>query len=279
MPIMDRGAPKVMAEVNKPNLPLPNFRTARLVGIFNVVFATEILFCGICMSGYIAMIPMWAGLMNRVQKSALEQGERARKGELQVLDEQEAAATTVEEKALVKARREELEKRPPSALPASMDFNKMGLTDPVSVTWSWAEVLSGIVVNVLMLISGIGLLRWRGWARSLGIWTAVLKIVRLVLIYGAFIALIVPPLARNMGEMVIQMSAQQPGMMPAGKGGMPPVALFVRVYTVMYSVMGVGVIVLGVIYPLVVLWLLTRPGVKSACSGAFRLPREPNQPC
>ena len=110
-------------------------------------------------------------------------------------------------------------------------------------------------------------------------WTAVLKVVRLTSSYSVFIVAIVPVVAKNLGEMVVQMAAQQQGPLPAGPGGMPAATMLVRVYMVVYSVMGGGMIVLGSVYPLVVLWLLTRPGVKSACSGEFLLPREPGQPC
>ena len=33
----------------------------------------------------------------------------------------------------------------------------------------------------------------------------------------------------------------------------------------MYSGMAVGMIILGSIYPLIVIWTLTRPGVRAAC--------------
>jgi hypothetical protein len=99
-----------------------------------------------------------------------------------------------------------------------------------------------------------------------------------VVLYGFFIVVIVPPVARNLGEMVVQMAAQQQIPMAAPKTAMPDAALFARIYTVMYSVMGVGMAALGSVYPLIVLWLLTRPGVKSACAGVYKLPPEPNQP-
>ena len=255
----------------------PNFRSARLVGIFNVFFAAQILICGLCMSGYTLTLPMWLRLFSQVQKQTEERAEQLKTAQLEAAIEREKAAKTDPEKIEAAARRIEVETRPKAALSMSMDFTRMGLADPKIIAWSWAELISSLTLNSMMLASGIGLLHWKPWARSLGIWTAALKIVRLVLVYGYFVLSVVPVLAQRMGEAVVAMMAQQPGTM-GPTGGAPPVSLFVRIYLITYSGMGVGMILIGVVYPMIVLWLLTRPGVKSACSGLLKLPMEPKQP-
>ncbi len=69
-------------------------------------------------------------------------------------------------------------------------------------------------------------------------------------------------------------------MQMAGLKGRPwRAGFFAKMYTVMYTGMGLGVMLTGVIFPAILLWCLTRPGVKSACSGQWKSPKEPNQPC
>lgn len=255
----------------------PNFRLTRLVGIFNVNFAVLLILGGICMGGYTITIPVWTRLMTQIQSQATKQLETSRKQSIKAALEAEEQAKTEKEKFEAAVRRAEIENRPPASLPAGMDLTKLGMDSPTFMAWTWTEVFSGIVVNLMMLASGIGLLSWRPWARKLGIWTAFLKIVRLVLAYGFFVLVIVPVFAHNLGQMVVEMMASQPGMM-GGRGAAPPAEMFERIYAIMYSGMGVGYVVLAVIYPILLIWLLTRPGVKSACSGLLKLPKEPNQP-
>lgn len=257
---------------------MPNFRTPRLLGIFNVLFATEILACGLCMGGYAVTLPLWGRVIQQAQSQTRQRFEAAKKAELVALAAREKGAKTAEERAEIAGERLRVEARPdPTAAAGMMDLNKMGMNDPALIRWTWTEVLSGLVLNAMLLASGIGLLHWKPWARSLGVWTGALKVLRLVLVYGFFIIGVVPPVSQRIGEAVSTMMAGQPGMAPpAGAGS--PAAMFTRIYTVIYSAWGVGMIVLGVIYPAVLLWLLTRPGVKVACAGTHKLPKEPNQP-
>ena len=257
---------------------MPNFRTPRLLGIFNVLFATEILACGLCMGGYTVTLPLWGRLIQQAQSQTRQRFEAAKASELAALAEKEKAAKTTEDRAEIVTERLRVEARPdPTAAAAMMDLSKMGLDDPTFIRWTWTEVFSGLVLNVMLLASGVGLLHWKPWARSLGVWTGVLKVLRLVLVYGFFIIGVVPPISQRIGGAVSTMMAGQPGMgAPAGAGS--AAAMFTRIYTVTYSALGVGMIALGVIYPAILLWLLTRPGVKVACAGTHKLPKEPNQP-
>jgi hypothetical protein len=256
----------------------PNFRLPRLVGILNVMFSTQILICGLFMGGYVLTIPLMARVFSQLQGQVEQQAETARKTQLKALAEDEEKAKTEQEKIEVAARRIELENRPKGMLPATVDFTQMGMSSPEFLAFSWTEILTGLALNVMMLVSGIGLMSWKPWARSLGLWTAGLKIVRLALVYGFFILAIVPPLGLKMAKVAVDMINMQGTPFPRSPGGAPPADLFARVYTVMYSGMGLGFMLFGMIYPAILLWLLTRPGVKAACSGRLKLPKEPKQP-
>jgi hypothetical protein len=251
----------------------PNFRTPRLLGIFSVVFASELLIAGICMGGYVSIMPMFSRMMDATTTQLEAQGKTRKAAELAALAEKEKAAKTDEQKIEIAAERKAIEARPLSPMAGAMDVNKVTMGDPAFIGYSWADVVSGIVLNVLLLASGIGLLSWRPWARTLGVWTAFLKIVRLVVVYGYFVIVIVPPYCERLGKVVEEMMTSQGTPAPVGGG------FFVKMYTVMYTGMGLGMMLIGAIYPAILLWLLTRPAVKSACSGRWKTPKEPNQPC
>lgn len=259
------------------NFAIPSYRIPRLLGIFHVVFASELLICGLGLGVYAASLPIFGRLIAQAQKQVERQAETARQADLDALTEKEAQAKTSAEKSEIAAQRVAINARPRAMIQGAMDLNKMGLSDPNFIRWSWAEVLTGLILNVLMLASGLGLLFWKPWARTLGVWAAALKVGRLTLLYSYCIVAIVPPMSERFGHMVGEMMVQQ--QQAIGRTA-PPVStdMLVKVYTVMYSVMAAGTLVVGVIYPLISLWFLTRPGVKVACSGTVKLPKEPNQP-
>jgi hypothetical protein len=123
--------------------------------------------------------------------------------------------------------------------------------------------------NVLMLISGVGLIRLREWGRKLAVWVAALKIVRLIVLYGIFIMVMVPIFVK----LILDMFEEMAQSLPPG-AGRPPIAGMTTMFGTMFSVSAVAVMILGSIYPGIVLWLLTRPGVKAACNGRESLLEE-----
>ena len=251
------------APAPSPAGPPPNYRTTRLLGIFNIVFASLLLIGGLCMGVSLAIQPMLIKAMNDVQKKAEAQGEAVRKGELDDLAKRAEAAKTDAEKAQLETERKEVEARPKGGVPM-FDISKL-MNQPEIQGWYWVEIMTGLIVNVAMFVSGIGLLKYRGWARNLALWTMLLKIARLALVYGFFIIAIVPGFSKTIGEAVSQMMMQQQGIMVKGPKGVPDAATFTKIYTITYSIMGAGMIAIGSIYPAVMLVFLTRPRVKSAC--------------
>ena len=99
----------------------------------------------------------------------------------------EAAAKTKEETEKAKEEttaaveeRETLENSPDPDLSAVTDM--MGwniMSDRRLAVYYFTEVVSGMVLNIIMIISGIGLLRLTEWGRRLAITTAWLKILPL----------------------------------------------------------------------------------------------------
>jgi hypothetical protein len=260
-----------MAETASSGYVVPQPRIPKVIGILNITFGAGLLMCGLCMGVYVAVLPTMMKAMTQVTKQAEEQQRAQVKTQLGTLEEEEKAAKTEEERIELARKKQELEdslKRP--TLAPTMDMDKMGLNNPRLVGYMWAEVATGLVMNVALLVSGILLVRFKPSGLRLGLWVAGLKIVRLLLLYSFFIVAIVPWYSRKMAEFAVDMIQQQA---PLGrpKGGAPPVDMLIRTYTITYTATGVAVIVAGSIYPLVCLWLLSRPGARAACLGAKKL--------
>ena len=75
--------------------PLPNYRTTRLLGIFNIVFASCLLIFGLCLTVSVMVQPMFLKAMNDAQKTFEAKGEATRKAELDSIAKRETDAKTM----------------------------------------------------------------------------------------------------------------------------------------------------------------------------------------
>jgi hypothetical protein len=237
-----------------------------LIGTLNVLFASVMMLCGACsgasMIMQVAMAPLTEGYQKAMQETMTEQAKKERQARIDALQAQEDAATTEEEKAQFAAQRQTLEQRPAPEIPM-LDM-MAAYRGPQIVGYLVADFASGLVFNALLFASGIGLLAAKSWGRKLGVWVAALKIVRLVAVYGFAIIFVVPVFSQKMGEAMEKMTTQIP-QKPGGPP-MPPMGQTIAtVYGIGLSSGAVAMIIFGAIYPIIMLWVLTRPKVKVAC--------------
>jgi hypothetical protein len=248
-----------------PLIQRPKTATPKVIGILNIVFGSLLMLCGICFGLSLAMqftmAPMFA--MQQQEFQQLQQADRAQK--LKDLENREQAAQDEKEKAAIQAQQQALKAQPLLKLPDMAKFTEAaGLQ-----TYTIVDVVTGLILNILMVVSGIGLVSYKAWGRRLGLWVAACKIVRLVIVYGFFILVVVPNLSKALTEMFQEMFAQMAQAAPPGGPRIPGQAELAQMGTVfgtMYSGMAIGMIVLGVVYPVLVLIFLSRPHVKAACS-------------
>jgi len=234
--------------------------------MLNVSFAGVMLLCGACSGFYlllqVTMAPFSGAYMQSMQEGLHAQAKQEHEKKIAALQAQEDAATTEPEKSRIAAERQALEQKGPVEVQIP-DMTSL-YRDPWLMGFLVADPLSGMIVNSLMLISGIGLIAAKNWARKLALWVAGFKIARLVLLYGYAIVVVVPLFAAMMGEMMektISTVPQRPGApLPANFG--QSIAMF---YGIALSAGAVMMILGGAVYPLVVLWVLTRSKVKAAC--------------
>ena len=252
---------------------LPNPRTALVLGMFNVNFAILLMLCGLVSASSLIVTPVLTRAMGRVQDDLKAQVESQRSERLKQLELDAKAATTEKEKQEIEARKTDIENKPGVPMTPMLDLSDMGMDNPTLLAWWWIELGTGLLVNLMLLASGIGLLYCKTWSWKLGFWTAILKIARLVVVYAACIIVVIPIFSQKLGAAVGKMMAQQQAVAGRSAAFSPPPDLFVKVYSVMYSGMAVGMIALGSIYPLIMIWTLTRPGVRAAC-----FPYRPSKP-
>ena len=259
----------------KPTLAVPNYRATKTLGTLNIVFATLIILMGICGSVYMAFLPSMGRAMDSMQKQLAQQVEEQKKRQLDDLEEREKKAETEAEKEAIKQQKQQVASAK-FAGPPTMDFNKMGFTSPEFVRYYWVDLVTMLILNVAMIVSGVRLCRYQESGRKLGLWVAGLKIPRLFLLNVYVVVAIVPKMSRGMAEMAVSMVSQQPGA--GAPGRMPGIQEFTNIYGVFNTIAYLAVAVLGSIYPAICLWVLTRPGVRAACSNPDLDPDLPHAP-
>jgi hypothetical protein len=196
---------------------------------------------------YVALLPAMASGLGQVQKSIEAKVEQQRAADLKAIDEKAKSAESDQEKAELDA-----ERRAILARPKPMDTSSlmtMGMNDPQVIPYFYADFGSAILLNVLMLAAGIGLVLLRSWGRTLGVWTAALKILRLIVIEGYFAIVVVPLIAQGMAKGIANVVVQQQQAMGRPAPGVPPVEMLQKTYAIMYTMGGVGMVVFGSIYP------------------------------
>jgi hypothetical protein len=134
----------------------------------------------------------------------------------------------------------------------------------------WIEVSLAIVLNLAMIVSGFGLIQLKNRARKLAIWVAGLKLVRLLGMAFITIFFYIPE----------EMRANETGPSPPivvntpTSGSRSQTTLNVQsaagLTAVMETTAAAGELLIGSIYPVLVLILLTRISVWAACIAAER---------
>lgn len=254
----------------------PRPGVAKTIGILNLIFGSLLSLCVGCSGAYmlmfVFMMPAMRPMMKAQQRQVQAQFEAQRQARIDNLRKQEQATEDAKEKQALRAQRNDLEARP---IPEMPDMTKMwGANQPLVIGYGLTDITTALVLNLAMIVSGIGLVRLSDWGRRLGLWVAWLKIARLVMLYAFFAIAVVPMIAKGYGEMMDEMMKAMPP--PRNAPVQPMGQTIAAVYGVMLTAYAVGMVLLGAIYPIVTLWYLSRPGTKATCgAGALSEPPIP----
>ncbi len=222
--------------------------TPRLFGILNILFSL----LAACVAAYALMMAVFVPTMAKTIEQARQAAQESNAAKIETLEEEEAAAITEEEKAEIRAEIEALEATSETKIANPL----AAMNDPKVILYGMVDGSTGLFFNLLMFISGVGLLFRKEWARKLAIWTAGLKIVRLVSLQSVNMVVIIPIRMKLMQEMYEQMNIGGQGVATTEIAG---------IQGVMFTAWAVVLLVVGCVYPALTWWFLSRPGVKVAC--------------
>ena len=138
----------------------------------------------------------------------------------------------------------------------------MGMDDPRYLWFAVTDGVTGLIANGFTFASGLALINLRMWGARVWEWLAPVKIVRVVILWGGFIVLVVPTLAGAAGAAVVKM--MQSSMAGSAGRKFPTAAEMTLIYSWMFLAMGIGMIVLGSIYPAFTWWAVRRRGLRAA---------------
>jgi hypothetical protein len=246
---------------------LPKPGIPKTLGILNVIFGVLLVLYGFCTLGTLVAAPALVGFAEKTVKDVQTKVEAKQKADLKAFEDREKAATTEEEKKAIQQEREAFVANSPPVVQMDMSAATDALKDPVVMGYSYINLGTGVILSLLLLISGIGLIRLAPWGRTTAIAWAGLQILQLVVLTTASILYIQPVQLQNQQKMLAKMEAD----VKAGKAA-PGVAESLKMSQAMASngvttVIALGTAVVGSIYPVVVLLLLNTAGARAALLG------------
>jgi hypothetical protein len=244
---------------------LPKPGVPKTLGILNIIFGVLLVLYGLCQVGGLLAAPALVQFAEKTVKDVQAQQEAQQKKQLKDLDDRAAAAKTDEEKQAIEKEKANVLAAPPPPQPVDMSAMTGQLRDPTVMAYSYLQFGTGVLMNILLIVAGIGLIRLTSWGRSLSLWLAGLQIVRLAIIAAVGLVVIQPITAVNTEKMLAKMEADA-----KVQGGAPGAAASVqaaRTMAGMSSLFIVAYLVFGSIYPVVTLILLNSAGARAACQG------------
>jgi hypothetical protein len=253
---------------------VPNPQVARTFGVMNIVFGGFLLLVG---AAYIAMWVVSPYFSKQViariaQEQAAEKARRESK--IAELKRQEAAAKTEDEKESLQSERESLEKVVEPDMREIMEVSTGIVYSDIRLTiYYFGEAGVGMLLNLIMLVSGAGLLGLTEWARRLAVWVAWAKIVRWVAMVILTLVLVLPITMPKVQKAFDKMTSIQ---VQAGKGaGTGPMLNVAQLSAIGGAIAVVFSAVIASIYPALSIWFLTRPETRAAMAKPRSVPLLP----
>jgi hypothetical protein len=244
---------------------VPNPQLPRSFGLMHIVFGSLLLLIGVGYGLYYHYVPTIAKNLQAQAKEVQDKVKADHDAKVAELKKQEAAAKTKEEKAALQAERVVLEDAGGTIRTPTIDLSNMNvMSDRRLLAYYITEVSTGIVLNLLMIISGAALLALTEWGRRLGIWVAALKILRWFAMTAATMVLVLPVSMELSQKALAATEAQMQAQGQRAAMPMPMSELF-RMIAIFGAVFMVFSAIVASIYPAMSIWYLTRAAARAAC--------------
>lgn len=264
------AAPQSFAEKERPQPGL-----LKTIGILNILFGGVLLLCGLACLSVATPAVVVGGTPLRLDPVTTQAFfDEIRNERIKDLRAREKAAGTVAERDRIQKERGAVEARR-RRVGDEVDLPKVNADLVWLSRYLRLDVLTGPVLNLLMIVAGIGLVLRKNWARVLGLTTATLKIVRLVALTALLVGVVIPRvsnaldalLSTEMGRQIITHAIEQQQARPGGApaGPQPSPQEVVRMLRGFGIVSAIFFVCIGAIYPAIALILLSRPGARAAC--------------
>jgi hypothetical protein len=256
-----------MSQALEPDLAIPKPQTARIFGVLNIIFAIILLYFVYVTALMFLFAPVGAGLF-RLWMGNLQQAiEKEQTIDRLVLQRLANEAATEESRARFS---QQLAAKQAQPIP-NLEFASMGmdqLENPTIRGYSFTELAISLPVNGLLLLSGLGLVRLRDWGRRLALWVSGVKVVWLLASTIVAVAIIFP----IQSQLVMKQFEAQMQFQAGLTGGRGPVGFNPQQLSWMVGISSTGSALVGFVlaaaYPVLSLWMLTRPGVRAACQSS-----------
>lgn len=230
------------------------------LGVCNIVAAVMLMLGGLCCGGYSSFYLVMIGQMVTPMKVAAQQTQQQMQQAIQQqvddLEKQIEQTEDEQKKTVLQQQHEDLAVPPPVNVPTEADAAAVSaaIASPALMSFIGVEVVSGLALNLLLLFTGVGLVSRRPWGRRWSMATCWMKIVRLLALYLLLMAVILPRWGKEITEAIVRLDPDPQTVAKVGQG-----------ITVFGSTFAVSVMLLGLIYPGVMLWLLNKPEIASEC--------------
>ena len=244
---------------------VPNPQIPRSFGLMNIIFGSLMLLVGTLYAALYVASPMLNRKMQVTIKKQQADHKAARDLKVAELKQKEDAAETEEDEETLRDEREVLEKEVEADLAGMDDLLGWNMFSDIRLAiYYYVEVGTGMLLNLLMIISGAGLMALAEWARRLALGVAWLKILRWVAMIALTMVLILPITAEKMQKMFAQIESQAK-VQPGGRAVAASVSQMGLYSAIAGGVMVVFTGVVGSVYPALSLWFLPRPPSRAAC--------------
>lgn len=244
---------------------VPNPQIPRSFGLMNIIFGSLLLLTALGHGFWYLYTPTFTRQMQERVKQVEDKAKSERDEKIADLKKQEAAAKTKEEKETLKDERVELEKNIGVNVMPLSEFTGMNvMADKRIAAYYAVEVSAAVVLNVLMIVSGAGLLGLREWARRMAIIVAQLKILRWLAMTVLMMVLVLPV---SMEFSQKAMAAVEAQIKAQGAGAAMPVPMseFIRLGMIVSAVWQVFCAIVACVYPALLWWYVSRPPARAAC--------------
>ncbi len=248
---------------NDPGFVIPKPGIPKTLGILNIIFGVLAVLLVGCFLGSTLAAPTLLEFSEQAAKQAQATQEKQQADSLKVLDEREKTETTDEQKAAIAQEREAINARPKVAMPDMTAITAM-MKNPTMMGYNIAYLGTALLLCLLLLVSGIALVRLARSGRPMANAWAVLQIAHVVLFTAISLLYVQPAMKPATEKMIADLEAQAKG------GNAPPqVVQQIQMAKAMQGssttmILTVMLVLAVSVYPVICLILLNTPGAKAA---------------